>query len=405
MNLNIFRSLLLKGIRFPEPVTKLLESTFTYTIDLTTCRWDIMMKDINKLFPRLPKSGETFTVEYSRNYNDRNTCEDDGMTSMPGKFMDWTIYHGTILILTEECMMSKERTVSFIKITCPNTKKDIANLHHLLKVLVKRSDDYKDRDTKKTMSVIGDIFTSETRNNRRKLDTVFIPHDKKTLIVDSINKFINNRAWYEKHSIPYHFGLLLYGPPGTGKSSIIKALTEEFNANVIYMKGMFVAKTFRENTGGWIHNVNGSVKPSFVIIEDIDKTASMSKPVEITDDMSPVEQKDVMEKAITSKVMLGEIMNVIDGVNSPENVIWIFTTNYIDNLEPALIRPGRIDLQVEIDYITNETFNEFLLHHFSKGLPNGYEVAGGHTFAEIQTDVMTGNGFDEIIEKYCNQED
>ena len=93
----------------------------------------------------------------------------------------------------------------------------------------------------------------------------------------------------------------------------------------------------------------------------------------------------------------------MDGMNSPENVIWIFTTNHIDRLDPALIRPGRIDKKIEIGYVDNETFSEFLMHHYGKGLESGYEVGGGLTFASIQTDVMLGMTYEEILEKYCNQ--
>ena len=402
MNVKVLLRLLTKGLTVPGLMKKLLTSTFTYQIDLTTCRWDIKMKDINKLFPHLPKSGESFITSYSKRFNNKNTDDDDATPSMVGEWSDWTIYNGSIFILTMEGKLRKDsdRAAFFMKIACLNTKKDVSNLHHLLHVLARRYDVYVGNNSKKYINMIGDVYTSETKNNRRTLDTVFIPANTKDIIVDSIRKFMDNKQWYAEHSIPYHFGLLLYGPPGTGKSSIIKALTEEFDANVMYIQGRYVSRAFSDNTGGWLHNVNGSVKPSFVIIEDVDKCKAFCKPREYVDGMFAT-KTSIEEDNNLAAIMLGTIMNVIDGLNSPENVIWIFTTNHIDELEPAIIRPGRIDLKVEIGYITNETFNAFLLHHFNKGLPNGYEVGGGHTFAEIQTDVMTSKGFDEIVEKYC----
>ena len=404
MKFKVLLRLLTEGLKVPDLMKKLLTSTFTYQIDLTTCRWDIMMKDINKLFPHLPKSGESFITSLSKRFNNKNTDDDDSVPSMIGEWSDWTIYNGSIFILTMEGKLRKDsdRAAFFMKIACLNTKKDVSNLHHLLYVLARRYDVYSDNNAKRYISVIGDVYTSETKNNRRTLDTVFIPSDTKAMIVDSIRKFMDNKQWYVEHSIPYHFGLLLYGPPGTGKSSIIKALTEEFDANVMYIQGRYITKAFSDNTGGWLHNVNDSVKPSFVIIEDVDKCQAFRKPREYVDGMLATKES-IEEDNDLAKMMLGTVMNVIDGLNSPENVIWIFTTNHIDELEPAIIRPGRIDLKVEIGYITNETFNEFLIHHFGKGLPNGYEVGGGYTFAQIQTDVMTGKSFDEIIQKYCDQ--
>ena len=404
MKVKVLMRLLAKGLRVPDLMKKLLTSTFTYQIDLTTCKWDILMKDINKLFPHLPKSGESFVTTHSKRFNNKNTDDDDSVPSMVGEWSDWTIYNGSIFILTMEGKLRKDsdRTAFFMKIACLNTKKDVSNLHQLLHVLVRRYDVYAGNNAKKYISVIGDIYTSEMKNNRRTLNTVFIPSETKGIIVDSIRKFMDNKQWYEEHYIPYHFGLLLYGPPGTGKSSIIKALTEEFDANVMYIQGRYTTKAFADNTGGWIHNVNGSVKPSFVIIEDVDKCKAFRKPREYVDGMLAT-KTSIEEDNNIAEMTLGTIMNVIDGLNSPENVIWIFTTNHIDELEPAVIRPGRIDLKVEIGYITNETFNAFLIHHFGKGLPNGYEVGGGYTFAQIQTDVMTGKSFDEIVQKYCDQ--
>ena len=55
-----------------------------------------------------------------------------------------------------------------------------------------------------------------------------------------------------------------------------------------------------------------------------------------------------------NKSQLGEMLNFIDGQMSPENCIFIATTNHIERLDPALIRPGRFDLQIEMKYLDYE---------------------------------------------------
>ena len=390
----------IKNLTIPSALKNLIISTFTYTLDMSTCKWDILMKDINKLFPHLPKCGESFTTVYSKYYNTKNT-DDDAHIAMDGNFIDWTIFNGSVIILHYDVQYNErsDRAHHSMYFRCLNTKKDIANLHKLIKYLVKNHDEFNDVNNKKYINVIGQNFVSETKNNRRTLDTVFIPAETRTQITESIRKFIDGEEWYKEHAIPYHFGMLLYGPPGTGKSSIVKALTEEFDCFVYYIKQSEFLKAFTENTGGWLNSLSCNSKPSFVVIEDIDKISFCN----VLRNRKKNDKNDGTDNEIgdVAGAFLGQFLNVMDGVNSPSNTIWIFTTNYIDELEPALIRPGRIDMKFEIGYITNETFNDFLLHHFGEGLPNGYEVGGGHTFAEIQTDVMTSKGFDEIVEKYC----
>ena len=90
----------------------------------------------------------------------------------------------------------------------------------------------------------------------------------------------------------------------------------------------------------------------------------------------------------------------MDGNACFENVIWIFTTNYIDKLEPSLIRSGRIDRKFLIDYASNETFNQFTQYHFKKSVPSDFEIKDSVSFADVQTDVMSGMSYDDIIKKY-----
>ena len=90
----------------------------------------------------------------------------------------------------------------------------------------------------------------------------------------------------------------------------------------------------------------------------------------------------------------------MDGINAPQNVVYVFTTNHIEKLDPALIRPGRIDLTLKVDYATNETFSKFLMFHYKRSLPYGKTVVPNLTFAAVQTDVMMDATFEDIIDKY-----
>ena len=73
------------------------------------------------------------------------------------------------------------------------------------------------------------------------------------------------------------------------------------------------------------------------------------------------------------------------------------TTNHLEKLDPALIRPGRIDVSVEIGYVDNETFAQFTKFHYGR-MPININVRNGFTFAQLQTYVMKGMSFDDLCD-------
>lgn len=116
--------------------------------------------------------------------------------------------------------------------------------------------------------------------------------------------------------------------------------------------------------------------------------------------------EDDEEKEVKRKVGLAEILNCIDGLQAPQNVIYVLTTNHIEKLDPALIRPGRCDVKLEIPTVTLETLIKFCKHHY----PNENHtmkwwkskvpaIKDGITFAEIQTHVMKGATLSELCDK------
>ena len=135
-----------------------------------------------------------------------------------------------------------------------------------------------------------------------------------------------------------------------------------------------------------------------LIVEDIDTnnfTKSREKTIGVT--TSNTDHGLMIENSATN---LGKLLNFIDGMISPKNVIWVFTTNHIDELDPALIRPGRIDIKLEISYVIEETMDRFLKAHFGKGLPWGRCMKEKVSFAQLQTEVMREKTYDEIVDQY-----
>ena len=166
----------------------------------------------------------------------------------------------------------------------------------------------------------------------RNFDTIIMNNDVKKRIINYIDTWINNRDIYFKNSIPYKAGILLYGEPGTGKSSLARVIASYLNYDIEIIGVDSIARK----------SLNPNYRKCVILIEDID---CMFTSREYINDNDKENNRQL------SKSSLGEILNFIDGQMSPENCIFIATTNHIERLDPALIRPGRFDLQIEMKYL------------------------------------------------------
>jgi chaperone BCS1 len=220
------------------------------------------------------------------------------------------------------------------------------------------------------------------------LDTVFLEQDKKSVILKTIDDFIKAEQWYLDNGIPYHLGILLYGSPGTGKSSLIKAIASYMNYDIYYLPVSSLAKL--EDC------MDTLPEQSIIVIEDIDceKVLHTRSNTSENSDSSKT-AKQVSD--IFSIVNFSDVLNVIDGVCSAHGRILISTTNHIEKLDPALIRPGRIDLKVELGYVNSEIFNQFSKRFFGKEFIGDIKLKERLSCAELQNLILQKKSYDEII--------
>lgn len=183
----------------------------------------------------------------------------------------------------------------------------------------------------------------------RSFDSIVLEDSVRHNIVSGLQNWKTSRDWYETHQLVYKIGVFLYGDPGTGKSTITRAISEMFNrAPILVMDINNIMQSIRS-----IIKMRERYKGTIIVlIEDIDMY--FPKQVDRTDNEqdNPDPNKEAEER--TNKINQNAIFQLLDGVYSTDDTIYIATTNYKDKLDSALIRCGRFDIQERLSNLTED---------------------------------------------------
>ncbi|CAN6205541.1 unnamed protein product [Urochloa humidicola] len=195
-------------------------------------------------------------------------------------------------------------------------------------------------------------------------DTVAMDPELKKSIVADLDRFLGRRDYYRRIGKAWKRGYLLYGPPGTGKSSLVAAMANYLRFNLYDLD---LSKVESNSTLQWL--LTSMPDKSILVIEDIDCCFSAinrgdpeKSAEQNADDEHPPDAPPPKGQGIT----LSGLLNFVDGLwsTSGEQRIIIFTTNYKDRLDPALLRPGRMDMHVYMGYCGWEAFKTLARNYF-----------------------------------------
>ncbi|KAI0805567.1 BCS1 N terminal-domain-containing protein [Xylaria sp. FL0064] len=293
---------------------------------------------------------------------------------------------------------------------------------------------YADHQARTIVKRPSPIFMRRARNNWqqvanrpvRDMRTVVLDQRQKLQVLADMNEYLHPETprWYANRGIPLRRGYLFYGPPGTGKTSLSFALAGVFGLD-IHVISLLEPTLTEEDLGSLFSTLP---RRCVVLLEDID-TAGLRRPMEELrasgraakkekessgkDESSKTTSSDIKELAKALKkeaddqkkgISLSGLLNAIDGVASHEGRVLIMTTNAPESLDDALIRPGRVDLQVEFTYATKEQARELFIrmyeggqgrpsHADSKPAANGTAVpsvkAPGHSLSSSNGSVLS----------------
>ena len=175
-------------------------------------------------------------------------------------------------------------------------------------------------------------------NPRRKrpLESVILDRGVKERIVEDVQDFLSSGKWYYDRGIPYRRGYLFHGLPGSGKSSFIQALAGYLDYNIAILN-----LSERGLTDDRLNHLLTIIpERTLILLEDVDAAFGNRRMQSDEDGYQG------------ANVTFSGLLNALDGVASAEERITFLTTNHVERLDPALVRPGRVDLTVRLGEAT-----------------------------------------------------
>ncbi|KII86040.1 hypothetical protein PLICRDRAFT_307259 [Plicaturopsis crispa FD-325 SS-3] len=189
---------------------------------------------------------------------------------------------------------------------------------------------------------------------KRPMSSIVLQPGVKDMLLADCKDFLCSEEWYAERGIPFRRGYLLHGVPGSGKTSLIHSLAGELGLDIYVVS--LSSKGMSDNT---LTTLMGGV-PSrcILLLEDLDAAFTRSVSRDATSTGAPTSTTSTVSTTTPdanndgSTLSLSGLLNSLDGVAAAEGRLLFATTNHIERLDPALSRPGRMDVWVNF---TNAT--------------------------------------------------
>lgn len=236
------------------------------------------------------------------------------------------------------------------------------------------------------------------------------------LIRKRVEFFRDNKDWYDNKGVPYTLGIMVSGNPGSGKTSVIKCIANELKRHIInvhlsdnmtreQLENLFYNEQLHITQNGKTETYVIPINKRLYVLEDIDCQCNiildraednheqklahdnelLRKEIErlqhalteisngkkiILNSNSNIPSVEKKEESSSDKITLSFLLNLFDGVLETPGRIVIMTTNFIDKLDKAFTRPGRIDICCKLGFADCYQIIEIIEHRYDTKLTN-----------------------------------
>ncbi|KAI3416761.1 AAA domain-containing protein [Psidium guajava] len=237
-------------------------------------------------------------------------------------------------------------------------------------------------------------------------DTLAMDPDRKKDIMEDLRDFAAGQAFYQRTGRAWKRGYLLYGPPGTGKSSMIAAMANFLGYDIYDLE-----LTEVHSNSELRKLLMKTSSKSIIVIEDIDCSVNLTNRCKANPAAMPRSYCDPGapdaarggEDGNNNTITLSGLLNFTDGLWSccGSERIFVFTTNHIEKLDPALLRSGRMDMHIYMSYCSYPALKILLQNYLgSKAEELGEASAAGSELREaVEKAKMTPADISEVLIK------
>jgi hypothetical protein len=253
--------------------------------------------------------------------------------------------------------------------------------------------------------------------------------EQKESIIQRLEEYTQAEK-YKKLGIPHTLGFMFYGQPGCGKTSCIKAIANYTNRNIVSINLEHIVDINQLRNlilGSYLGGLVVPPEKRLYVFEEIDCNSTNKKDNpflrrDLQDDAKHpsssnhvsgnnavelltaalVKDKDNSESFLLKpKISTGDILELLDGITETTDRMAIFTTNHIDKIDPAFLRPGRIDMVVEFKKLRRQDINNLYKLWFNKPLSaKVYDKIKDYTISQADFGKLCfENNAEKVVEK------
>lgn len=206
-------------------------------------------------------------------------------------------------------------------------------------------------------------------------------------IRDAVQLPFRHRQLFRRFDLRPPKGILLYGPPGNGKTMIAKAVAHSLSDATPGVDGVFLSVKGPELLNKYVGESERLIR---MIFDRARERAADGRPVIVfIDEMdSLLRTRGSGVSSDVETTIVPQFLAELDGVESLDNVMVIGASNRVDMIDPAVLRPGRLDVKIRIDRPDETQAGSILRHYITSSLPLAPLLNAGALVSLIVRDVF-----------------